>query len=137
MRSLVTALIGAGLCLSSPAYAASAPFTAQAQDADYEADYKAMLRCYGFHFFKIELGTTINKPEIADAGRSQSQLDLNALRVYAAKKGLAWAGVQANADAWAKARRTIYADPKNRDTLMGDQDFCSSEAFARILLKYQ
>ncbi|MEZ0243758.1 MAG: hypothetical protein ACAH11_10315 [Sphingomonas sp.] len=134
MRIMISALIGAGLCLAQPTYAASAPDAAPAQQ---DADYQAMLRCYGFHFFKIELGTKINNTEIAQAGRDQSQLDLDALRVYAGKKGLAWADVQAAADASAKARRAIYIDPKNRDTLMGDQDYCSSDAFVRVLLQYQ
>jgi len=132
MRSVISALIAAGLCLSQPAFAASVQ-AAAAQDSDYQA----MLHCYGFHFFKIELGTTINKPEIADAGREQSQLDLNALRVYATRNGLAWRGVQAAADASAKERRAVYADPANRDKLMADQETCSNEAFADILIKYQ
>ena len=132
MRGVTSALIAACLCVSQPAFAA--PVRAAAVQ---DSDYQAMLRCYGFHFFKIELGTVIKNEEIAQSGRDQSQLDLAALRVYATKKGVAWATIQAAADAEAKARRAVYADPANREKLMADQDYCSGEAFVDILLKYQ
>lgn len=131
MRNVTSALIAAGLCLSQPALAA--PVQSAAQDSDYQA----MLRCYGFHFFKIELGTTIHKEEIAQSGRDQSQLDLAALRIYASKKGLTSASVQTAADAQAKASREVYAKPENRQKLMDDQEYCSSDAFVDVLLRYQ
>jgi len=140
MRALSTVLVATGLCLSQPVYAAAiiAPHTAAQTQQD--TDYQAMLRCYGFHFFKIELGTTIGNAEIADAGRNQSQLDLAALRKYAAGKGVAWTIVESAANAEAKARHTLYTDrnnPKRQETILEDQTFCTSNAFVEVLLRYQ
>lgn len=129
-------LMAAALCLSPVAHAAPA-----AAPPQQDSDYQAMVRCYGFHFFKIEMGTVIKNDEITAAGRDQSALDLAALRVYSTKKGVNWATIQAAADASAKARRAAYVENADQDAgrkaMMDDQEFCTSDAFVDILLRYQ